>query len=261
MSDAPFPLGPALVLARTTFLSTVKSWRMLGLALLAFFPAVIVGGMAANGTQGAPLVDVYEVLVVQLFLPLVLLLLSLLLAVPLLRDEIDEQTISYLVTRTLGKTAIVLGKYLGYLALALLLLLPSVALTYGIVAGDSGNAYGELSGVLPSLLAATTLGVIAYGAFYLLLGLLTRRALLAGLVYAFLWEFLLGNLPGTVPDLTVMHYLLTIPTFWVSQGPISVYATTLSLADALVVPVALAVVYLGLALVAILYLPLIPASE
>lgn len=255
------PLWPVLVLARTTFVATAKSWRALGLGLLAFFPAILIGGLWAHGTEGSQLIQVYETLVVQLFLPLILLLLTLLTAVPLLRDEIDEQSISFLVTRTLGKSAIVLGKYLGYLALTLTFLIPSVLVTYALVAGGAGDQGATLSGVLASLLVVTVLGVLAYGAFYLLLGLLTRRALLAGLVYAFLWEFLLGNLPGVVPDLTVMHYLLTVPTYWVSSGPISAYVTSLSLAAALVTPIAVAAAYLLLALLAIQYLPLIPASE
>ncbi|MDE1820162.1 MAG: hypothetical protein KGI98_04825 [Euryarchaeota archaeon] len=256
-----FPLWPTWVLARTTFLATAKSWRALGLLLLAFFPSILVGGLLANGTQGSALVSVYEVLVVQLFLPLVLLLVALLLAVPLLREEIDEQSMGYLVTRTLGKPAVVLGKYVGYLLLGTVFLLPSVLVTYGIVALGAPQSSTDLAGVLPSLLVSTTLGLIAYGAFYLLLGLLTRRALLVGLVYAFFWEFLLGNLPGVVPDLTVMHYLLSIPSFWVSYGPLANYATSLTLVDAIVVPLFVGLSCFGLAVMAILHVPLIPASE
>ncbi len=255
------PLRPTWVLAQVTFESTVRSWRGLGLALLSFFPAVVVAGLYLAGTRGEDLVMDYETLAVRLFLPLVLLLVSLMLAVPLFRDEIDEQSIGYLITRTVGKPAIVLGKYVGYVGLASLLLLPSCLVAYGLAAAGAGSEGGMLSGVLPALLVSTFLGILAYGAFYLFLGLATRRALLVGLVYAFLWEFLIGSLPGSAPDLSVMHYLLTIPRLWTTSGPLASYPSTLTLAQAVGVPLGVACALLLLTLATFWRLPLSPSPE
>lgn len=257
------PWRPIVVLARTTFLGTARSWRGIGLALLAFLPAFVMGGLAADGVSSSSLVGIYESLVFALFFPLVLLLVSLLLAVPLFRDEIDEQSISYLITRTLGKPAIVLGKYLGYVLLALLLLVPSLLVTYGIVAAGAGSSASALSGVLPAVLLATLLGILAYGAFYLFLGLVTRRALLIGLIYAFVWEYLIliTGISGDVPDLTVMHYLLSIPKLWVASVPFSTYSSNLSLSAAVGVPLGFAFVLLLLGILVLRYLPLSPSPE
>ena len=244
------PLRPTIELARITLQGSFAGVRGIGLVIGAYLPTVVLAGVVAGGTSGAELVGVYENLTLLLFFPLVLLLLTLLLGIPLFRDEIDRESLSYLLTRGLGKPFLVLGKYLGYLGAALVLLLPPVALTFGVVSAWGNPPAGSLDGVLPSLLAATTLGAVAYGAFFLVLGMVSRNALLYGLLYAFVWEYLIGGLSGIAPDLSVMHYLLSIPTFWVSTGPLATYATKLSLAQAAAAPCIFAVALLILAILA-----------
>lgn len=237
-------LRPIFVLAWFTCWGGLRGFRGLGLFLVALLPTFAIGGLAADGVAGPNLINDYEGLTGSLTLPLVLLLVSLLLAVPLLREDIDDRSISYLLTRTMGKPVIVVGKYLGYAVSALAILLPTTAITYGVVAISGQAGPGQLTGVLPSLLVATTLGVLAYGAIYLLFGTITKHALIFGLLYGFLWEYLIGGLTGIAPDLSVMHFLLSVPTFWVTQGPLSSYTTSLTLADAVGVPLIVAAVAL-----------------
>ena len=44
----------------------------------------------------------------------------------LIADEVDDKTITYLFTRPIPRGAVLLGKYLAYLACTVLLVLPSV---------------------------------------------------------------------------------------------------------------------------------------
>lgn len=240
-------LRPLLTLAWMTFRGSLTGARGIGLLLGAFLPVFVVVGILAYGITGEGLLYDYENLMISLFLPLVLLVITLLLAVPLFREEIDRESLSYLLTRTLGKPAILLGKYLGYLLAAAVVLLPPVVAGYGIVAGWGHPPSGDLPGVLTSLLAITALGIVAYGALYLFLGLVVREALILGLLYAFVWEFLIGGVSGLAPDLSIMHYLRSIPPFLVSGGPMSYSASSLTLAQCLAVPLVFAAVILTLA--------------
>lgn len=246
----PF-VRPVLALAQVTFWGSLRGFRGLGLLLIALLPTFAVGGLAADGISGTDLVGAYEAIELDLALPLGLLLITLLLAVPLLREDIDDRSISYLMSRTLGKPAIILGKYLGYLGASSLILLPTTALAYGVIWGSGQAAPGELNGVLPALLVATVLGILAYGAVYLVFGVLTRHALIFGLFYGFLWEYLIGTLAGLAPDLSIMHYLLSLAALWSTYkgGPFQTYPTALTVGEAVGVPLAVTVVALVLALI------------
>ena len=64
--------------------------------------------------------------------------------------------------------------------------------------------------VLSAFLLATVLGVAAYGGFFLLLSLVTRRPLAVGLLFGFVWESIVGSVPGDVPKLSIIYYLRSI---------------------------------------------------
>lgn len=245
-------LRPIGVLSWVTFRGSLSGARGIGLMVAAFLPAIVAAGLVAGGFSGGTLVGGYEALLLNLFFPLVLLLITLLLAVPLFRDEIDRESLSYLLTRTLSKPRLLLGKYLGYVGAALVVLLPPMVVSYAIVALAGSPPAGSLNGVLPALVLATVLGILAFGAIFLLMGLLTRNAILFGLFYAFIWEYLIGGLSGLAPDLSVMHFLLSIPTFYVSEGPLAGYSTSLTLAQAVIVPLLVAASALVLATLAFL---------
>jgi ABC-2 type transport system permease protein len=254
-------LRPLVSLSWTTTLGSWRTLRAPGLLLIALLPTIVVVGLVVSGQTGAALVGTYEGLMQGAFFPLVLLIVTLLLAVPLFRDEIDDQSITFLLTRTINKPFTVAGKYVGYWVTANLVLLPPVALGYAIVASEAGSASSELVGVLPSLLLMTEVGLVAFGAIFLFLGLLTRKALIVGLVYAFFWEYLIGGLAGFAPDLSIMHYLLSIPTFWVPSGTLASYSTALTFDEAWGVPILVAIIVLALSVVLYWFAEINPPPE
>ena len=51
----------------------------------------------------------------------------------LIADEVDDKTITYLFTRPIQRSAVIIGKYLAYLVCTVLLLLPSVVIVFFLV--------------------------------------------------------------------------------------------------------------------------------
>ena len=51
----------------------------------------------------------------------------------LIADEVEDKTITYLFTRPIPRGAVLLGKYLAYLACTVLVVLPSVVLVYLLI--------------------------------------------------------------------------------------------------------------------------------
>jgi len=125
----------------------------------------------------------------------------------LIADEVDDKTITYLFTRPIPRGAILLGKYLAYLACTTLLILPSVVLVYFLVVplgeGGIGRSFPQLLGDLGMLAA----GLAAYGALFAAVGARLKRPLVIGLVFAFGWEPGVLLFPGYLKRLTVAYYL------------------------------------------------------
>ncbi|MEE9173570.1 MAG: hypothetical protein V3U30_01180, partial [Thermoplasmata archaeon] len=80
----------------------------------------------------------------------------------------------------------------------------------------------------------------AFGGLFLLIGFALKRALMAGLLYGFLWETILPILPGNVPLLSITHYLRSIGKNLVSTGSLSQWITTLDLFTSVLVPLLVA---------------------
>ena len=51
----------------------------------------------------------------------------------LIADEVDDKTLTYLFTRPIQRSAVIIGKYLAYLVCTVLLLLPSVVIVFFLV--------------------------------------------------------------------------------------------------------------------------------
>lgn len=164
------------------------------LTLITLIPALIAGISALAHDPAGP--DwLFEHIAL---LPFVLPLLALIISSTLLREEIRNQTIVYLVTKPISRAMIVLSKFAAGLLLLWVLTWLSILIATAIVGGG-----GE---VLWPLLVAGTLITLAYGAFFLALSLVFKWALLWGLAYLILWEVALANLASGVSQLSIHHY-------------------------------------------------------
>lgn len=146
--------------------------------------------------------------IVRLFaLPVVLPFIALIFSTEALGTEVDDRTLIYLTLRPVPSWAIALAKFAacGVVTVAAIwiALVPSFLL--------SGGAGGP-AGLLPALLVGSACGALAYAALFLLLGLLVRRALLAGAIYILLWETALAGLSTGAAHLSVRFYALAIAT-------------------------------------------------
>jgi ABC-2 type transport system permease protein len=125
----------------------------------------------------------------------------------LIADEVDDKTITYLFTRPIPRGAVVIGKYLAYLACTVLLILPSVVLVYFLIVPLGRGGIGASFPSLVTDLAMLAIGLAAYGALFAAVGARLKRPLVIGLVFAFGWEPAVLLFPGYLKRLTVGYYL------------------------------------------------------
>lgn len=212
-------LRRAAVVAGLTVRYLLTTRRAIVTALLAMVPVIVVLSMAAARVQSFGIV-LFQILMVPLFLQVVLIFVTIVQAGSLIREEIDDDTLPYLLTRPISKPAVVLYKYLGYVVAMFVLLVPPLVVAYGVTEAYTGSSFGADLDVLGAFLAVTVLGGLAYGAIFTLLSVGTRRPLFAGLMFGFVWEGIVGSIPGDVPKLSVIYYLRSILQGQIATGPL-----------------------------------------
>ena len=157
-----------------------------------------------------PATDLYAVIVAVYWIRNVLPLVALFFATALVADEVEGRTLTYLLTRPLTRASIFAGKFAAYIATTLVLALPSVVLAFFVLASAQGwAAVGPSVGDLFRDLGVSALTLVAYGAFFALLGVLLKRPVIPGLLFLYGWE-LLANLPGYLPRLTLTAWLRSL---------------------------------------------------
>jgi ABC-2 type transport system permease protein len=156
--------------------------------------------------------------------------------------EIEDGTAVYLLAKPVPRGEIIGAKLLGaWVATAV------VVVTSTVVAGVIGLWGVQEDGILLGFLAAGLLGSLVYAAVFLALSIVTSRALIAGLVYVFLWEGLVTSLFSGTRIFSVRHYTLGLAD-WLARVPNNVFEAELNGWAALL---AMAVVCAGAILIAV----------
>ena len=105
----------------------------------------------------------------------------------LLAPEIDDGSISYLLAKPISRHTIVISKLLVAAACVLVFAaLPVLVAGLVLMSGEPSFAIGFAVGALA--------GGVAYCALFALLSIMTRHAVVIGLIYLLIWEGLLGGL-------------------------------------------------------------------
>jgi ABC-type transport system involved in multi-copper enzyme maturation permease subunit len=124
----------------------------------------------------------------------------------LMADEVEDKTITYLFVRPIRRGAVLLGKYLAYLACTIFVVLPSIVLVYLLVVPMQGTLGGSFIDLLKDL-GLLALGLAVYGALFAFVGAKFKRPLLIGLVFVFGWEQAALLLPGYARNFTIAYYV------------------------------------------------------
>jgi ABC-2 type transport system permease protein len=123
-------------------------------------------------------------------------------------NELEDGTLAYLLMKPVSRLRLVLGKYAAVLLVTVPALIVGLLVTMVIAA--KGPDAGDLGRILAAMVGAATAAAALLGAVFLLVSLVVPRALLAGMIYIFAWESLLGRfLPG-VQAISSREYALRV---------------------------------------------------
>ena len=131
----------------------------------------------------------------ELIVPTLLPIVVLLPATAAFGEELEDGTLSYLVMKPVSRLRLVLGKYAAALLISIPSLLIGLALTTLLASRVPGTE--EIRTIFVAMAGAAAAATMLLSAVFLLVSLIVSRALLAGMIYVFAWESLLGRfLPG-----------------------------------------------------------------
>jgi ABC-2 type transport system permease protein len=177
---------------------------VLGLGLI---PALFAAIYAIRPWDVAPdefLTDLFRELIVPTLLPVVVLLP----ATAAFGEELEDGTLPYLLMKPVSRLRLVLGKYAAVLLVSVPALI--VGLTATTLVAASPSVVENSRQILVAMAGAATAEAVLLGAVFLLVSLVIPRALLAGMIYIFAWESLLGRfLPG-VRSVSSREYTLKV---------------------------------------------------
>lgn len=157
------------------------------LAWVIGLPVLVAGmrfGFEVRASEGAQLVLVYLV-------PLM----SLMYGGGVLREEVEDQTLTYGFTRPVDRAGLYAARLFAAAGPVLIATVPAAVLA----AGDAVQAV--------RLVAAAILGTAAHAAMFGLWGLLVRRPTWLGLGYVLVWEQSLEQVPGWLANVTLRTHL------------------------------------------------------
>jgi ABC-2 type transport system permease protein len=171
--------------------------------LLLMLPAVLLLLCGAARLLAGPDMTVSVALLGGFSLGTVVPLLGLIAGAGAIGPEIDDGSIVYLVSKPLSRHVIVLSK----LAVA-------VAVVTAAAAVPTLLAGVVLSGTVRGLAAGYAIGAgvagLAYCALFVLLAILTRNAVVVGLIYVLIWESLVGSFVPGAQVLSIQQWALAI---------------------------------------------------
>jgi hypothetical protein len=125
----------------------------------------------------------------------------------LIRDELQADTLGFLLTRPLSRARLLVLKYLaqtGWLQIAML------AETLLIFLVGYLRQIPNLGTLLPLFLAAQFLAVFAWSALGVFLGLVAKRYMALALLYGLIVEMGIGRIPTNINTLSMVRHLKTL---------------------------------------------------
>lgn len=164
--------------------------------------------------------DLLDALILFFFMPVM----AMIYGSSLVRDEMDDRSITSVVTSPMERVVTYTAYYIGLaISVSLIMLL---ILTAGFLSFFGAVGLAGTGGIYWSMAALVVIGAFAYSSLFIMISVLLSKPIFFGLFYAFIWEAFIGSIPGRISLLSVKHYVRSIGSYWIDTGGIATYAAT-----------------------------------
>ncbi|MEQ8438026.1 MAG: hypothetical protein RIB65_11070 [Ilumatobacter fluminis] len=213
----------------------VSRGRVLALLAVGLAVAAVAWAVGSSSDVTDPL-EASVGVIAGLGFTVVVPVVSLVFATAALGDAREDGTLVYLWLRPIDRWPVVVGAWLAALTVSLPLTLGPLALA-AVLSGEAGTIFG-------ATMVASIVGVVAYSAVFLLVGLLVKNPIVWGLGYVLIWEGVISAFGSSAAQLAISGYTRSIVT---AMTDVDVDLGDQSLAAGVIVPILVAVVALFVA--------------
>ena len=184
----------------------IRRRRYIIVLLVSLLPVLLSGfyWYVGGSDPERPRVDEFhDVVTARLIVSVVLPVAALLLSTATLGDEVEDQTLVYLVLKPIARWRIVVPKLLAtILGVAVPISMSGTVSSLLITDGDVATALVTAVGV--------TAGAAAYCAVFTWGGLVSRQAIIFGLAYVFIWEVSITELFSGLRFVSIRQFTLGV---------------------------------------------------
>jgi ABC-2 type transport system permease protein len=208
----------------------LRGRRLLVLSLLFALPSVLAAVVGLTSRHGPP--AEFEFAFIYNLIPHALApLAALLYAAGIIQDDVEEQTLTYLLLRPLPRWGLYLVKLLATLLVTSALIAVFTTATFATIALTANEpATAGLLGRALKMAGLLGLTQVAYCGLFGFLGLLMRHSFLAGIAYIVVMEGFLASFPTVARQLTVMYYFRVLILRWLTPEAGKVWSINLATA-------------------------------
>jgi ABC-2 type transport system permease protein len=173
------------------------------LLIMVFIVAIMAYGSTLELTEQQKLdgvtkvdegVNLLDSLILFFFMPVM----AMIYGSSLIRDEMDDKSITSVVTSPMDRMITYTAYYIG------------LAISVSLI-------------MLLLITALMVIGSFAYSALFIMVSVLISKPMYFGLFYAFIWEGFIGSIEGKIQLLSVKHYIRSLGSHWLHDGNIEVY--------------------------------------
>lgn len=206
MSTLTWRMAPVLKLTVKQFLGGKSVRVVIGLAMI---PVVFALIYLLDPDVTRPRLFLGNTIFLELMVPTLLPLTILVLATSAFGDEVEDRTLPYLTLKPITRFRIVLEKLIGSVIVSGPIILVGLAITHAVVLQEDSWENIRLFGAMA---AAAIVATIAYSSIFMLVSLLISRALVAALIYSFVWETILGRFVPGLRYVSIRHFVSSVFT-------------------------------------------------
>jgi ABC-2 type transport system permease protein len=194
-------------LTARTLLGRRRALLLLVLPVLLLGLAILLRVLVDEASRDEVTVGLVAGLGVITLLPL----LSLIAGTGAIGPEIDDGSIVYLLAKPLNRHRLALTKLVVAVLVVLVFGALPVLVSGLVLSGSSGD-------LAVGIAAAAALAGVAYCAVFLVLAVVTRNAVVVGLIYALVWESLVGSLVPGAQALSIQQWAFSLTRSMVGES-------------------------------------------
>ncbi len=125
----------------------------------------------------------------------------------MVRDDLQEDTVCFLLTRPMKRWQFFVSKYLSHLLWTQIT--SALTLVAFAIAGTL-RGVDDVPSLITTLLLVQIPAIMVYGAISSFMGLLTKKYLVLGIIYGFVVEFGIGQIPTNINTLAMTNHLKSL---------------------------------------------------